>query len=133
MWSHGAHSLRGAVMTGWWERGTGRDARGVWGAFSFFCCFSEDQPGHALPGIATQSGLSGHRERALGPRRSFLNRASHVRVASGAPETPFTGMDWRAASVSDSRSAAHSETKDRARIITLDSRNGVSGERGAVH
>ncbi len=54
-------------------------------ACSFFCCFSEDQPGHALPSFATPGGLSGHLERPRGPPRSFLNRASEVRVLPGAP------------------------------------------------
>ena len=55
----------------------------------FFCCFSGDQPGHALPGFATQDGLSGHQEPPQGLSCSFLNRASQVRVLAGAPGCSF--------------------------------------------
>jgi len=55
----------------------------------FFCGFSEDQQGHALPSFATFGELSGHQERPHGPRSSFLNRASQVRVLPGAPKIWF--------------------------------------------
>ena len=55
---------------------------------SFFCSFSGDQPGHALPSFATQGELSGHLERVEGPSCSFPNRVSPVRLLPRAPGIP---------------------------------------------
>jgi hypothetical protein len=56
-------------------------------ACGFSCSFSVDQPGHALPGFATQDGLSAHQEPPQGPWSSFLNRASGAPGIPGAPSS----------------------------------------------
>ena len=43
-----------------------------------------------MPSFATQSGLSDHLERPQGPRTSFLNRRSQVRLLPGAPRCAFS-------------------------------------------